>query len=144
MTIRHDLDIIQLTHPREADPVVRQELAACWIAVTNAGGAAGFPFPPVDIRHVAPAVDNLAGGLDPQRSRILLARCSGALAGWVAVGRDPDPLIAYWEIVNHLQTQLAYRNQGIGSALRLLRPARLARNRSLARQAPARSRRHPG
>jgi len=117
MTIRHDLDIIQLTHPRDADPAVRRELTACWIAVTNAGGAAGFPFPPVDTRHVAPAVDNLAGGLDPQRSRILLARSSGALAGWVVVGRDPNPLIAHWGIVNHLQTQLAYRNQGIGSAL---------------------------
>jgi hypothetical protein len=91
MTIRHDLGIIQLTHPRDADPAVRQELTGCWIAVTNAGGAAGFPFPPVDTRHVAPAVDNLAGGLDPQRSRILLARSSGALAGWVVAGRDPDP-----------------------------------------------------
>jgi GNAT superfamily N-acetyltransferase len=117
MTIRHDLDIIQLTYPRDADPAVRQELTACWIEVTNAGGAAGFPFPPVDTRHVAPAVDSLADGLDPQRSRILLARSSGALAGWVVVGRDPNPLIAHWGIVNHLQTQLAYRNQGIGSAL---------------------------
>ena len=117
MTIRHELDIIQLMYPRDAGPVVRQELTACWIAVTNAGGAAGFPFPPVDTSHVAPAVDNLVGGLDPQRRRVLLVRSSGDLAGWVVVGRDPNPLIAHWGIVNHLQTQLAYRNQGIGSAL---------------------------
>ena len=117
MTIRHDLDIIQLTRPGDADPAVRQELTACWIAVTNAGGAAGFPFPPVNASHVAPAVDALAACLDPQRSRILLARISGALAGWVALSRDPSPLIAHWGTISHLQTQLAHRNRGIGSAL---------------------------
>jgi GNAT superfamily N-acetyltransferase len=97
MTIRLDLDIIQLTHPGDADPAVRQELTACWIAVTNAGGAAGFPFPPVNADHVA--------------------RINSALAGWVVLSRDPSPLIAHWGTVNHLQTQPAHRNQGIGSAL---------------------------
>jgi GNAT superfamily N-acetyltransferase len=117
MMTRHDLDIIQLTHPGDAAPAVRHELTACWIAVTNAGGAAGFPFPPVNASHVAPAVDALAARLDPQRSRILLARISGAPAGWVALSRDPNPLIAHWGTVGHLQTHLAHRNQGIGSAL---------------------------
>src|ERR1022692_2609919 len=117
MTIREDLDITQLTNPGEADPVVRQELTACWIAVTNAGGAAGFPFPPVDGSHVRPAVDALAGRLKPSQSRILLARVGGALAGWVALSRDPSPLIAHWGVVSHLQTQLVRRNAGIGSAL---------------------------
>ena len=42
MAIREDLDITQLTRPGEAYPAVRQELTACWIAVTNAGGAAGL------------------------------------------------------------------------------------------------------
>jgi hypothetical protein len=97
MTTRHDLDICQLTRPRDANPAVRQELIACWIAVTNAGGAAGFPFPPVSVSHVAPAVDTLATRLDPQRSRILLARIDGAPAGWVVLSRDPSPLIAHWE-----------------------------------------------
>ncbi len=117
MTTRRDLDITQLTRPGDADTAVRRELTACWIAVTNAGGAAGFPFPPVNASHVAPAVDALAARLDPQRSRILLARVNGALAGWVGLSRDPSPLIAHWGTVSHLQTQLAHRNQGIASAL---------------------------
>jgi GNAT superfamily N-acetyltransferase len=117
MTTRHDLDVIQLTHPGDANPAVREELTSCWITVTNAGGAAGFPFPPVNASHVAPAVDALAERLDPRRSRILLARADGALAGWVALNRDPSPLVAHWGTVNHLQTQPAHRNQGIGSAL---------------------------
>jgi GNAT superfamily N-acetyltransferase len=117
MTTGHDIGIIQLTRPDEADPAVRRELTACWIAVTNAGGAVGFPFPPVDASHVSPVVDVLVAGLDPSRSRILLARIGGGLAGWVALSRDPNPLIAHWGVVSHLQTQLAYRNEGIGSAL---------------------------
>ena len=112
MTFRPDLDIIQLTHPNHADPAVRQELTACWITVTNAGGAAGFPFPPVNASHVAPAVDALAARLEPPRNRILLARANGARAGWVALSRDPSPLIAHCGTVNHLQTQPAHRNQG--------------------------------
>jgi GNAT superfamily N-acetyltransferase len=117
MTIHRDLDVIQLTYPGEAGPAVRQELTACWIAVTNAGGAAGFPFPPVNASHVAPAVDALAARLDLERCRILLARIDGSLAGWVVLSRDPYPLIAHWGTVNHLQTQLAHRSRGVGSAL---------------------------
>ena len=83
----------------------------------NAGGAAGFPFPPVNGSHVRPAVDALAGRLNPSQSRLLLARVGGALAGWVALSRDPGPEIARWGVVSHLQTQLARRNAGIGSAL---------------------------
>jgi GNAT superfamily N-acetyltransferase len=115
--IRHDLEITQLTRPEDAGPVLRQELTACWIAVTNAGGAAGFPFPPVNAGHVGPVVDALAAGLDPQRNRMLVARISGTLAGWVLLSRDPRPLIAHWGTVHHLQTEPARRGQGIGSAL---------------------------
>jgi GNAT superfamily N-acetyltransferase len=117
MTTRDDLDIIQLTDPGDVDPAIREELTECWITVTNAGGAAGFPFPPVDASHVAPAVDALAARLDPRRARILVARANGALAGWVLLSRDLSPLVAHWGTVNHLQTQPAYRGQGIGSAL---------------------------
>ncbi|HEX6522589.1 MAG TPA: GNAT family N-acetyltransferase [Streptosporangiaceae bacterium] len=117
MTAGHDLDIIQLTRPGDADPAVRRELTACWIAVTNAGGAAGFPFPPVGPDQVTPAVDALTASLDPQRSRVLLARVNGALAGWVGLSREPSPLIGHWGTVSHLQAHLTHRNQGIGSAL---------------------------
>jgi GNAT superfamily N-acetyltransferase len=112
-----DLDIIQMTRPGDASATVRQEMTGCWIAVTNAGGAAGFPFPPVNAGHVTPAVDALADSLHPERHRVLLARVDGALAGWVSLTRDPTPLIAHWGTVRHLQTQPARRGQGIGSAL---------------------------
>jgi predicted N-acetyltransferase YhbS len=126
MPARDVIDIVQLTRPCEADPALRRDLTACWVAVTNAGGAVGFPFPPVDASHVAPAVDALVAGLDPSLSRVLVARSGGGLAGWVALSRDPSPLIRHWGVVGHLQTQLAHRNAGIGTALmrRLVEVAR--------------------
>jgi GNAT superfamily N-acetyltransferase len=117
MTSNHRPVITQLTRPNDAGEALRQQLTECWIAVTNTGGAAGFPFPPVDAHQVTPAVERLAAGLAPQRSRILLARHRGRLTGWVVLRRDPDPLIAHWGTVNHLQTHPTHRNQGIGSAL---------------------------
>jgi len=117
MVARGDPDIVQMTRPGDASPAARQEMTECWIAVTNAGGAAGFPFPPVNTSDVAPAVDDLAAQLDPQRHRILLARVNGALAGWVSLSRDPSPLIAHWGTVRHLQTLPAHRGHGIGSQL---------------------------
>lgn len=39
------------------------------------------------------------------------------LAGWVALTSDPNPLIAHWGVVNHLQAHPAVRHQGVGSVL---------------------------
>lgn len=117
MTGPHDFAMIQVTHPDDADAGIRQLMTESWITVSNAGGAAGFPFPPVDARQVAPAVDDLADQLDPRRNRILLAMGSGTLKGWVALSRGASPLIAHWGTVRHLQTQPEHRSHGIGSAM---------------------------
>ncbi|MEW9528322.1 N-acetyltransferase family protein [Microbispora sp. NPDC049125] len=93
------------------------ELVDCWIAVTNAGGAAGFPFPPVDESDVRPAAEKIVAGLDPARSRLILAMVGGAFAGWLHIRRDLDPLVAHWGTVHHVQTHPAFRGRGIGAAL---------------------------
>jgi GNAT superfamily N-acetyltransferase len=107
----------QLTRPEQITPGLRQELIDCWILVSNAGGAVGFPFPPVDVTHVAPVADKLIAGLSPEYSRLLIARTGDALTGWVHVHRNPSPVIAHWGTVSHLQSLPASRGQGIGSAL---------------------------
>lgn len=81
MADRRDLELVQLTSPAHAGPALQRQLTECWVAVTNAGGAAGFPFPPVDALHVAPAVDEITATLRPDYSRVLLALDSGALTG---------------------------------------------------------------
>lgn len=56
----HDsaLDLVQIADPREVTPELRRELIDCWITVTNTGGAAGFPFPPVGDDDVTPSRTN--------------------------------------------------------------------------------------
>lgn len=109
--------IDQLTSPGQVSAGVRGELIDCWVTVSNAGGAAGFPFPPVDTTHVAPVADELIADLSPQHSRILIARADGALAGWVHLQRSPSRVVAHWGTISHLQTLPSSRRRGIGRAL---------------------------
>ncbi|MDT0451691.1 GNAT family N-acetyltransferase [Streptomyces hesseae] len=109
--------LTQIAGPHDVAPGLREELIGCWIDVTNAGGAAGFPFPPVGQGDVAPVMDELLGRLDPRSGRLLVARVDGELAGWVVLKRDPYRLVGHWGTIHHLQTHPAFRGRGIGSAL---------------------------
>ena len=107
----------QYFDPAQVSAGLRQDIIACWISVSNAGGAAGFPFPPVDASIVAPVADDLIAGPSPDRSGLIVARVGDALAGWAHLQRHPDPPIAHWGTIGHLQTLPAFRGQGVGSAL---------------------------
>jgi hypothetical protein len=52
-------NLVPATNPSDLTPALRQQLIDCWIVVSNTGGAAGFPFPPVDSHDVAPVADEL-------------------------------------------------------------------------------------
>ncbi|MER5967581.1 GNAT family N-acetyltransferase [Streptomyces sp. NPDC002057] len=110
-------DLVQITGAHEVTPGLRRQLVDCWIAVTNTGGAAGFPFPPVRDGEVAPVADELLAGLHPARGRLVVATCGEALAGWVVLKIDPFRLVAHWGTVHHLQTHPGFRSRGVGSAL---------------------------
>ncbi|MFC5723029.1 GNAT family N-acetyltransferase [Streptomyces gamaensis] len=107
----------QFTAPHQVTPQVRQRLAECWVEVTNAGGAAGFPFPPIDDGQAAPAVDRIVHSLAPETSRLLTASVQRELVGWLNVRRDPFELTAHWGTLHHVQTRPALRGQGFGVAL---------------------------
>ncbi|MGW8063999.1 N-acetyltransferase family protein [Streptomyces ziwulingensis] len=110
----------QITRPQDVAPALRRDLADCWTAVINAGGAVvplGCPPPPVSSPAVGPALDAIVQRLAPQRSRLLLATVEGVLAGWVLLSREQHPLEAHYGTVNHLQTHVRYRGTGVGAAL---------------------------
>jgi GNAT superfamily N-acetyltransferase len=107
----------QFTSPVLVDQRLFGDVVDCWVAVSDAGGAVGFPFPPVDRDLVAAAAGRLIAGLDPERSHLIVAEQDGELAGWVNLTRDPDPLIAHWGTVHHLQTHPQFRGRGIGAGL---------------------------
>lgn len=109
--------LIQLTAPGQVTPVVRQALIDCWTEVANAGGAVGFPFPPVDARQVGPATDRLIADLDPDYNRVLLAEADGTLAGWLNLSRHRDRVVPHWGTVKRVQTRPGFRGRGIGRAL---------------------------
>ena len=105
------------TSPVDVDDATRDELLACWRDVSNAGGAVGFPFLPVDDAQVRPAVDAMVSALDPAGDRLLLARVDGALAGWLVLVRNASPLTAHWARVLRVQTAPAHRGRGTGRVL---------------------------
>lgn len=114
------VQLVQLTRPDSVPPWLAAQLTDCWAAVVNAGGAViapGLPMPPVGPPDVAPVVERLVRGLDPVRSRLLVARSGGTIAGWLVLHHDPHPLIAHCGVVNHVQTHPRFRGRRIGTAL---------------------------
>ena len=107
----------QLASPAEVTPEARQALIECWVDVTNAGGAAGFPYPPIDETDAAAALDSVLDTLDPRTNRLLTAWVGGELAGWLNIRRDTFALIAHWGTLHHVQTRTHLRGNGIGAAL---------------------------
>jgi GNAT superfamily N-acetyltransferase len=108
----------QFTARDEVPPTLRQAMTSCWVEVTNAGGAAGFPFPPVTATEVTPALDALLHNLDAGTSRLITAHLDdGELGGWLSLRRDPWALISHWGTLHHVQTRTTLRGQGIGAAL---------------------------
>lgn len=109
--------IEQYTAPEHVTPQLRDALADCWVEVTNAGGAAGFPFPPIHRSHAVPAVERIVDGLAPDTSRLLTALHRDELAGWLIVKRDKSELVAHWGSLHHVQTRPSVRGQGFGASL---------------------------
>ncbi|MFB8412442.1 GNAT family N-acetyltransferase [Streptomyces albidoflavus] len=107
----------QHTHPHDVDAALQQQLTRCWIEVSDTGGAAGFPFPPVDPDEVAAATASIVAALDADRSRLLTAWAGDELAGWLSMRRDAHPLVAHWGTLHHVQTRTSVRGRGIGTAL---------------------------
>ncbi|MGF0117194.1 N-acetyltransferase family protein [Promicromonospora sp. Marseille-Q5078] len=103
--------------PEQVTADLRQAMVGCWLEVTNAGGAAGFPFPPVTLADVTPVLDAIIQDLDPDRSRLLTAHHHGRFAGWVNIRHDGGRLTGHWGTVHHLQTRTSMRGQGIGAGL---------------------------
>ena len=103
----------QVAHPHEVSAGLRGQLIDCWVAVSNAGGAVWF-LPPADSTQISPVVAELIAGLDPRRSRLLLALADGVLAGWLNIQRELSPLVAHWGTVNRLQTHPGSRGVSAG------------------------------
>lgn len=112
-----ELRFAQAALPSQVSAALRSDLIECWVAVSNAGGAVGFPFLPVTPADVEPVADALIGSLHPEGTRLLVAHDTEGVAGWVSLVRNTGRLVAHWADVQRLQTALRCRGRGVGSAL---------------------------
>lgn len=96
---------------------IHAEVTTCWMEVSNAGGAVGFPFPPIGFDVVSSAVTKLAGEVDHGIIVFIEARLEGALVGWVTLRLNQSPLTSHWGSVERLQSHPNHRGLGIGAAL---------------------------
>ncbi len=118
MTEAPSLELRWLTTPEEVSPSLRVALTACWRDVANAGGAVGFAEQvPVSDGDVGPVVDEVVAGLDPRLSRLLVAARGDALAGWLLLTGNADPVTAHWGHVSRVQTAPSARGTGVARAL---------------------------
>ncbi|SDX71977.1 Acetyltransferase (GNAT) domain-containing protein [Modestobacter sp. DSM 44400] len=118
MTVRSGASLRWYTAPGEVAGPLRQALTVCWRDVANAGGAVGFAeLLPVTDDDVAPAVDGVVAALDPRLGRLLVAERDGALAGWLVLTGNANPVLAHWGRVTRVQTALAARGTGVARAL---------------------------
>lgn len=106
-----------LTEPTMVDPGVRKQLMQCCRDVSNAGGAVGFPFPPVSEEQVLASLDAMVESLNEPANRLLLATINGELAGWLFLAGNANELTAHWARVLRVQTALNFRERGVGRAL---------------------------
>jgi GNAT superfamily N-acetyltransferase len=111
------ITFIEWGSPSDARQPLVDAMTSCWVEVTNAGGAVGFPHPPVSVAEVQPATAALIASLDPTRARVILALVEGELAGWVAVVGNAVALTAHWATIQRLQTSPRFRGRGIARAL---------------------------
>jgi GNAT superfamily N-acetyltransferase len=98
------------------DDTLRAELLACWVDVTNAGGAVGF-VPPVTDADVAPVLDRLLGSITSGRDALCLLTVDGATAGFAALVGSSSPLRRHWGTVLRVQVHPSRQGQGLGRVL---------------------------
>ena len=113
-----ELSLRWLTDPAEVSPGLRRALTRCWREVASNGGAVGFAeLLPVSDDDVAPVVDEFVVDLDPRLNRLLVATRGEALAGWLLLTGNANPVTAHWARVTHLQTSVEARGTGVARAL---------------------------
>lgn len=91
-------------------------MASCWREVSNAGGAVGFPFPPVDEATVMAATRRLADEVAAGSVRLQLAEAEGdaeGIVGWVALRLNLAPIARHWARAERPQCRVGPRSAAI-------------------------------
>lgn len=94
-----------------------QAIARCWLDVSNAGGAVGFPFIPVSQAEVHAATERLASEVSSGSVVLFLAEDGGELVGWVSLRLNRSNVAKHWATVERLQRRPERQGLAIGRKL---------------------------
>jgi GNAT superfamily N-acetyltransferase len=107
-------------------PALHAEVLACWVDVTNAGGAVGF-VAPVTPAEVEPTALHTFDRLFPAgEDRLLVMRTGDRLAGWLVFESRHHILSTHWRTLKRVQVHPSLQRRGLGAAL-MREAARVAR-----------------
>jgi len=98
------------------DDALRKDLLACWVDVTNAGGAVGF-VPPVTEGNVAPVLDKTLDGVAAGRDVVAVLQVDGEVAGFAVLVGSWSPLRRHWATVMRVQVHPSRQGTGLGGVL---------------------------
>lgn len=93
---------------------LRDEMAALWVEVVNAGGAVVFGSPPVSFAEAAPEVEAVFASAG---NRLLVVRLGGKVVGWVVIEHFSDSIIRHRATVKRLMVSTGMRGKGIGAGI---------------------------
>ena len=108
---------VRLAPDFDATDPIGLELARCWLEVSNAGGAVGFPFIPVSEPEVAAATERLASDVAAGSAVLLIAESAHEIVGWVCLRLNTSKVARHWATVERLQRRPDRPGAGIGSML---------------------------
>jgi predicted N-acetyltransferase YhbS len=100
-----------------SDDRVGTGLRRCWLDVSNAGGAVGFPFVPVSDDEMRDAMQRLVDDVASGSLVLFVAESGDELIGWVSLRPNRSDLTRHWATVERLQSRPEHRNEGVGRKL---------------------------
>ncbi len=98
------------------DDGLRGAMRACWVDVTNAGGAVGF-VPPVTAADVEPALEHLVSGVHERGDVLVVLSVDGELAGFAGLVTSAHVLKRHWATVLRVQVHPSRQGSGLGRVL---------------------------
>ncbi len=107
---------VEVREVDRVDDALRAAMRACWVDVSNAGGAVGF-VPPVTAEDVEPALDHLVRGVHERGDALVVLTVGGGLAGFAGLVTSNHVLKRHWASVLRVQVHPDHQGRGLGRVL---------------------------